>query len=99
MSNGYYLLRHRAVYPDLYELQSYLHKAAVAMYTHSFGEVMQIEIEQDTAKLKSSANHLNDHILRFRCRLPSGVKDVAFVLGISDFDKAKGYRVEGNAHA
>ena len=69
------------------------------MYAFSFGDMMEVEIEKESGKMKTSANHLNDHVLRFRCRLPNGIKDNAFVFGISDFDKQKGRRVDGNDHA
>ena len=96
---GYVALRRRASYPGLKELESSLRESAHATYAALYGDAMKIEVEKVTGKLKTSANNLNDHVMRFRCQFPNGVKDVSFVIGISDFDQQKGCRVAGNAHA
>ena len=62
MAGGYVALRRRASYPGLNELERSLRKTAHATYTASYGDVMKIEVERVTVKLKTSANHLNDHV-------------------------------------
>ena len=96
MANGYHLLRQRPAFPKIDELPKYLKAACQKMFRHAVGT---FEVDLDYSKLRTSLNHLNDHIIHFRWRLPNNVKDVAFTMGITDYDKDAGQRVPNKVHA
>ena len=53
-------------------------------------------MDKDYGKLKSSSDHLNDHVLHVRYQMPENVKDIKFTIGITDFCNMKSRRVAGN---
>ena len=93
---GHVELMPRRRYPPLEELPEHLEQACLQFLYPYVGTCVA---EKNCNKLLTSNNHLNDHVLRVRCFTPPHMKDIAFTLGITDFDEAKGRRVNGNAHA
>ena len=60
MFTGYIELRNRSAYPQMDELPYLLERTCREM---SFPHVGKIQFKQDYGKLRTSQNHLNDHVL------------------------------------
>ena len=92
MFSGYIRLRHRERFPKLEELPRFLTNSCQQISEPYVG---QIHMDKDYGKLKSSSDHLNDHVLHVRYQMPENVKDIKFTIGITDFCNMKSRRVAG----
>ena len=93
---GHVELKSRLSYPALEELPEYLKRVCLQFHAPYVGI---FEAAKNDNKLLTSDNHLNNFVLCVRYRTPGHIKDIAFTMGITDFDENKGCRVPGNAHA
>ena len=85
MFSGYVVLRHRDAYPKMTELPYFLEQACRKA---SYPYIGKMEMVKDDSKLKSSENHLNDHVLHLQYHmLQFFLMDLSFCYASMHFDQ------------
>ena len=85
MFSGHVVLRQRDAYPKMTELPYFLEQACRKA---SYPYIGKMEMVKDDSKLKSSENHLNDHVLHLQYHmLQFFLMDLSFCYASMHFDQ------------